>query len=109
MRFSAQSVAYAPSLGRRGIAMCADRATLPAYHKGVYARPRRALQCDGVRGPLRKRTLATESLWRAPLTGNLCDEHVDCDLCAQAGESRAQIRSPSGGGRKTTRGSVPWP
>jgi hypothetical protein len=107
MQFNAQSVAYAPSLGRQGNATFA----LLGYHKGVYARLRRALRCDRARGPFRKPTLATESLWRAAQTGNLRDERVDCDLSPQAlrGESRAQIRSPLGGGRKTTRGSARWP
>jgi hypothetical protein len=109
MRFNAQSVAYVPSLGRQDNRMCADRARLPACHKGVYARPRRALQGDGVRGPLRKPKRATESLWKAPVAGNLRNERVDCFLSPQKGEGRAWIRSPFGGGRKTPRGSVRWP
>jgi hypothetical protein len=109
MRFNAQRVACGPSVGRQSNRMCADRATLPACHKGVYARPRRALQGEGVRGPFRTRKLATESLRKAPVTGNLRNERADCGLSRQNGGGRAWIGSPFGGGRKTPRGRARWP
>src|SRR5262249_11040416 len=58
---------------------------LPACHKGVYARLRRAMERDGVRGPFRVGKLATLSLRRGPLTRNLRGERANSDLSPQAG------------------------
>src|SRR5258708_23342226 len=59
---------------------------LPACHKGVYARLRRAMERVGVRGRLHKLRLATQSLWRGPLTRNLREECANSDLSMLAGE-----------------------
>src|SRR6266849_3214800 len=61
---------------------------LPACHQGVYARLRRAMERVGVRGPFRKLRLATQRLWRGPLTRNLREERANSDLSPQAGRGK---------------------
>ncbi len=65
-----EGIENAPALAGQGNRIwCSDLLPLPACGERV-----------GVRGPFRKLELASQSLWKGPLTRNLREERANSDL-----------------------------